>query len=309
VTITSGQANVVVRNGTLRGWGAGGIAGSAAVQCEAEGVRAIGNTGNGIQFGAGAHITGCRCDSNTLSGISTVTDSIVSGCICRLNGATGVTTNDHSIVAGSIVRGNTGAGLSLGAGNLVSSDIVGQNAVGVSAGSGLNAVDVVSRDNNSHGFFCFGGAYTNCVSTSNTGEGFSTDAAVITGCRSTGNGGSGFLSGNNSLVAHSVAIGNGAFGIHAGNGGYALANVCSGDCLTSTELREIKFDIRGRADSNALQTTNASLWGVGGSSGTLMIANSLSGGFVATFGGYQGPDIDPNNIATTCNPSGNYKGP
>lgn len=308
INVIGTQSNISIRNGTIRGWAGGGIAATTGLECDIESVRAIGNTGNGIALGSGGTIRTCRCDSNTQAGISTSTDTLVQNCTSRLNSGAGIAANDHSIISDTLSRGNTGAGLSLGAGNLVANDVVAQNGIGISAGSGLNAVNTIARNNSGHGFFCFGGAYTSCVSTTNTGAGFNTDSAIITACRSTANGGEGITAGNASLISNSITLGNDLFGIHAAIGGLALNDLCVNDCAANSgSIFEIKFDGRGWARGNYLQSANANCWGVAGTTNsTLMTDNCLSGGFVPTFGGYQGPDVSSANIGSTCNPSSNY---
>jgi hypothetical protein len=310
IQVTGTQADVAIRNGVLRGWGAGapgsgGIVASTCVGSIIEDVRSIGNTGSGMLLGPDSMVRRCYTASNTQAGINASVPSEVSDCLSRANGTVGINTGDHSTVTNCVATGNTGNGVSVGAGAIVHGCVSGQNAVGIIGGSGLNASDCIARDNTSHGYFAFGASFDNCLSTANDGDGFHTDAAILTACRSTSNHGNGYLTGNNSFAVHSLAVSNDLFGFHAGSG-YVLRNLSANNSLNQTELREIKFDSRGRADGNHLITFNSNLWGLGGPQGALFIMNSINGGFVPTFGGTEGPDVNPNNIDTNCNPSANY---
>ena len=305
IAITGSQSGITIRNGTVRGFAGGGIVGSSASACTLEDLRCLGNTGNGIQVFTESAIRRCDCSSNTGNGILASIPAIVESCIARNNGQTGITAGDHSNIANCIAVGNTGTGLSLGPGVILHSTVAAQNSVGVSAGSGLNAVDCIARNNASHGFFVFGASFTSCLATANGGDGFNTDSAVLANCRSTSNTGNGFNLGSNSFLVHSTAISNNLFGAHL-NSGYVLRNSFAQNSLNQSELREVKFDTRGRADGNHLNSFNSSEWGLGGPSGALFILNSQNGGFVTTFGGTEGPDIDATSITTSNSPHGNY---
>ena len=81
-----------------------------------------------------------------------------------------------------------------------------------------------------------------------------------------------------------------------------MRSLCTGDSTNNPSLNsEIHFDSRGRIDGNHLDSNNSNLWSVGGST-ALMISNSLAGGFVTTFGGFEGPDINSSNISTSNSP-------
>jgi hypothetical protein len=309
ISVSGTQSNVAIRNGAVRSREGGGIMAGTCVGCIIEDVRSLSNTGHGMLVGPDAMICRCYCVSNTQSGIFASTPSLVSDCLSRANGQTGITAGDHSSFLNCVAKSNASSGLSLGAGSLVRGCISAQNTgVGVTASSGLDACDSIARNNGGHGFFCFGASFENCLSTVNTGDGFNTDSAMIANCRSTGNHGNGYLVGSHSLVVHSIAVSNDFFGVH-GDSGYVLRNLAAQNSLNQSELREIKLDSRGRADGNHLSSFNSLEWGLGGTSSTLFIMNSLNGGFVPTFGGTKGPDINDSNIGTECSPSGNYAMP
>lgn len=305
INVVGGVSNIAIRNGTIRSFAGGGIAAGSCQGCSVEEVRCIGNTGSGINLGSDAMVRRCYCASNTQSGIQTLVGAEVSECIVRANGTNGISTSDHSIASGNVAIGNTSTGLTVGAGAMVGGVITAQNGVGVSASSGLNAFNCIARGNTSHGFTVFGASFTNCEATVNTGDGFHTDAAIINGCRATSNA-NGCFAGNNSLVLSSLTVSNALYGVRATTG-YVLNNLCTADSANQTGLLgEIYFDGRGRVDNNHLDNSNTNLWGVAGTSSTLMLRNSLGGGFVTTFSGMEAPDISSSNIDTTTNPLSNF---
>jgi hypothetical protein len=133
ISVTSGQGNIAIRNGTLRSWGAGGIAAGSCAGCIVEEVRSIGNTGHGMQLGPDSMVRRCYCVGNTGTGILASSPSEVNDCLVRTSGSSGLSVGDHSIVSGTVAQGNTSTGVVVGAGALVSGDIIAQNGLGVSA--------------------------------------------------------------------------------------------------------------------------------------------------------------------------------
>ena len=92
----SGRKNIEIRNGTIRGFSRSGIFSNINTQfVRVIGVRAIGNTGSGIELQGNGHL--------------------VDGCTAFGNGGAGIRANDGSLVINSVARGNTGLGLVLSA--------------------------------------------------------------------------------------------------------------------------------------------------------------------------------------------------
>jgi hypothetical protein len=101
--------NVVIRNGTIRGWGGSGI--NASVDSgRIEGITSSFNLGWGISnTGAGTfttHIVGCEALSNTQGGIRGGQVSRIEGCISSLNQGPGISVLSRSMVRDCLVSQN-----------------------------------------------------------------------------------------------------------------------------------------------------------------------------------------------------------
>src|SRR5207247_10979585 len=75
------QSNLVVRNGTIRDWGAQGVAASLVNQCRAERLSLLANGGQGIVAGPNAALEKCAAMANADSGIQAGTGSTLDDCV------------------------------------------------------------------------------------------------------------------------------------------------------------------------------------------------------------------------------------
>jgi hypothetical protein len=82
--------DLCVRNGKLRGWGAGGVDAFQAEAIRLERLHAIGNTGVGLSTGNAALISDCIVRSNTTFGIANSGMGVVRGCAALANGGDGI---------------------------------------------------------------------------------------------------------------------------------------------------------------------------------------------------------------------------
>lgn len=104
--------NIVVKNGTVRGWGGHGIDLEAASYVGVYDVRAWENGGIGIHTGDGGLIDRCHAIGNKNDGIVAHRSSVVINCIASLNQGDGIISghvqeNAGGINSGSLVRSSS----------------------------------------------------------------------------------------------------------------------------------------------------------------------------------------------------------
>jgi parallel beta-helix repeat protein len=161
INATSGVVNLVVRNGSLRGWGKSGVAADNCDGAVFERLRISGSGSWGLISGLRSAVRDCTAISNPGGGITADYHSLVSGCLSAENGG-----NGFWCPAGGTVR-----------------DCLAMNNMG----DGFAAGDV--------------SVFSGCTSRDNNGTGFSAGAgSVVSGCTSTANSQTGILVGVNSVV-------------------------------------------------------------------------------------------------------------
>lgn len=125
INVPSGQKNILIRNGTVRGWTNGGINAANANNSVIEGLRLSNNTATNtfsnvaaVSVGSGSTVKNCVVAHNTnCNGISVENACLVTGCIVRANTVgIGIRTGDSCYVVGNISDSNT-TGISVGSGN------------------------------------------------------------------------------------------------------------------------------------------------------------------------------------------------
>jgi len=186
------DADVVIRNGTIRGLRTG-ILITTARSATIEDVRAVehSNTGvfatsgiptvvrrvvasviqgRGIDIGSAGHVYDSVADHDSNNGIFAAE---VSGSTASANGANGI---DASFVGARVHEsrafGNGARGISLGSGGLASMVSAHENAVGIFAAAGSSVVSSTMRNNTSFGLSAAADTtYSGCTLTGNNGGG------------------------------------------------------------------------------------------------------------------------------------------
>lgn len=197
VRVRGAQTDVVVRNGSTRGWPVAGIDTTDALVSVIEDVRSDGN-GLGILASANSSVRRCIATHNTGGGIHGGRSVTVEDCICAFNTGLGMYVLETSRVLRCTFENNTTDGLYLdGAGCIVT------ECIGV--GNGRHGIAVI-----------YGAAMTACTMDNNSGDGFwslpNTPATWVE-CRATGNVGDGIDAGDGSSVTRCVLHGNGENGV------------------------------------------------------------------------------------------------
>lgn len=160
INVPSAQKNILIRNGTVRGWTNGGINATNATNSVIQGLRLSNNTANstfsnvaGLSVGFGSTVKDCVvAQNNNCHGISVGNACLVSGCVARANSVgAGIRAADSCYVVGNISDSN-GTGIAVGSGNRIDSNSCTSNAsAGVLVPSGATNNLVIrnsARSNN-----------------------------------------------------------------------------------------------------------------------------------------------------------------
>ena len=125
----SPRRDVVIRNGSLVGWGEDGLDARGAADGRYEDLRAYDNAFNGLTVGPDATVFGCHADANGVHGIeSTGGGGIIDRCTATHSGVHGiVTSRDGTIVCKSVARGNAQSGFKILSSDLVEGCVASEN--------------------------------------------------------------------------------------------------------------------------------------------------------------------------------------
>ena len=183
INVPAAQKNILIRNGTVRGWTNGGINASNATNSVIQGIRVSNNTASSTFFnvaslsiGNGSTVKECLVAQNTNShGISVGNACSVSDCVARGNSAgVGIRVANSCYVVGNISDSN-GTGMTAGSGNRIESNSCTSNAnagVLIPSGSTNNLVIRHSaRSNNPNYSIATGNRYGTIVNLTPGGTG------------------------------------------------------------------------------------------------------------------------------------------
>lgn len=138
ILISGARTNIVIRDGSVRGWGSHGVHASAGVNVRVEHVAVIGNTLHGLWVGEQSVVINCRSRENGSAGFFIRPHSIVRDSDSRDNGAYGFLVHSNGVVSGCVASRNTNAGITVNGtgshveGNHVTGSLRGFDVVGVS---------------------------------------------------------------------------------------------------------------------------------------------------------------------------------
>ena len=188
--IITGHTNIVIRNGTLRGWNAGIDTPGVNSKMRVEKVNAI---------------------SITATGITVAPNSVVADCVAESCSAGGITGGANALIERCQAI-SCGVGISMGSPNpqigMVNSCRAVSNNIGFSLDHGTVAVNCQALSNTGAAGFVVsalsnvGVTLTDCSAISNSGKGIDATAgsAVLIACNVIGNSGAGIDLGPNSVV-------------------------------------------------------------------------------------------------------------
>ncbi len=130
--IFSTESDVTLRNGTIRNMTGDGV--DVGEYARISGLRSIDNGGDGIDVGSGGSVTGSTAANNGSFGIRGSLGCSVIGSISRNNGGDGINLGAGGSILENTVRDNTTDGLQCG-----TSCTISHNAVLNNDGDGINA--------------------------------------------------------------------------------------------------------------------------------------------------------------------------
>ncbi|GMV26630.1 MAG: hypothetical protein AMXMBFR58_26610 [Phycisphaerae bacterium] len=214
VSVTSnGPSGISVMNGTVIGWGQGGVDLSFGGNddCLVESIRALNNGDIGIAVRSRSVVRGCVASGNTTRGILTLSNSSVSDCVAEGNGS-GISAGVGSTLVNCVAANNTGDGF------LASTTEGGMTFINCSAAkNGADGFQLVSTGN----------ILTGCSAFRNLGDGFVLNSgSSLTNCNAHENGGIGFDLVVGSSITSCNARLNDLDGIRATSNVHILNNTC-----------------------------------------------------------------------------------
>ncbi len=248
--LVNSHIHIVVRNGSVSGWGIDGLDGSTAGLARIEDLRADANTGAGISINSGSQVNNCVAAQNGGVGMGGSNDVLVTGCVSSLNGSHGFQFGGGSILKSCLAYNNGGAGITTS--SVSSLTVIDCNAhfntgFGI-AGPKRTFVTGSTGEENRGGGISVGGSSTvsNCNASGNTGVGIiASVGTAVTGCTASGNTGDGIQVDNLARVEGNTCQGNGASG-GDGAGVHATGRINRIDGNMSTQNdRGIDIDAGG----------------------------------------------------------------
>jgi len=156
ISVEGSRDSIVIRNGTVRGWGQYGINASLAKSSHASGLRLIDNglgetSTAGLFLGSGL-IENCIAEGNGGSGLRAGTASSVRNCIARNNGTWGIHAQTGSSVLSCQSISNEDDGIVLtSSGSILHCSSVLNNNDGIEVGNDSYVFGNTCRDNGDNG--------------------------------------------------------------------------------------------------------------------------------------------------------------
>jgi hypothetical protein len=261
VRVNGSQANICVRNGTVRGWNSDGLNLSNATQVIVSDLRVSGNLGNGLVTGTAAVINTCVSVQNALEGIVTGDAANIRGCVVYHNNV-GIRCGNGCQVRDSVTFSNFNYGIDLGVNGTVV-DCTSSRDFGILTGSGSLVSGCASLDSRLQGIIVG-------------------DGSIVRDCRSNGTRdssiGDGIDTGLDCLVKDCITVSNALNGINV----FGRSRVIG--CYSSLNGRAVSSagifvgNQGGASQIDGNQVCNNNGYGIYSfSGGDLIVRNSASG--------------------------------
>jgi parallel beta-helix repeat protein len=306
INVPALQTNLVIHNGTIRGW-ASGVFGNC-VNGEFANLKVSDNSG-GIQGGYGCVAVRCSFYNNSY-GLQVSDGSTVKDCIGQSTG-TAILASDGCTVESCTAMGNGFVGISVGNGCTVKGCTAKANfPAGIKTGDGCTLESCTAMNNTSTGIVAGAGCtIKGCTAKSNLAAGIhANDGSTIIGCTAAQNSATGIEAGSTCTINGCSAYFNGGVGISAEAASTitgCTARVNAGDgILVASEARVVD----NSSSENAIFGGPAAGIRVNGSNcridGNLVAFNNPRGIYVVTTNG--GNTIIRNVAGPQFNSTNNY---
>jgi parallel beta-helix repeat protein len=274
------RVNLVVRNGTIKGIGAGSGVSFSISSSKAwmiENVAALANADDGIRVPSGSIVRSCRTTNNADTGIQTSERSQIIECVSEFNLGDGIIAGQSSLVSRTISRNNTSDGIDAG-------------------NDGVKIFDCISSGNGGNGISGQNAAHiSGCVVRSNSLVGIATAAtSIIERNDVTFSGGHGIAFGTNSVVRDNASHSNGTAtagaGIFTSSGRSRIeGNLCNDNDFGIRVTTSPNFIARNIVGNNG--TLN---WDIAIGNRCLVVSSVASGAITGNSGGVGAGSSDPN---------------
>jgi parallel beta-helix repeat protein len=215
VSVSGARSNIVVRGGTIRGWG-GRISAVSADGCRFEELQVSHNIGTAVRVANYATVRGCTIYTNGGFGVQASLALQISDCVVTLNGLRGIEGFDGCQVKNCIVRGNGWDGIAVSGGGMVLNCL-----------SEYNGRDGISLDR---------GLVQDCTARNNTLDGidvFINCRVIGNHCLQNGNGGDGAgihsTQGGNMIEGNNVAYNDRGIDCNPSTGNLVIRNTAQGN--------------------------------------------------------------------------------
>jgi hypothetical protein len=208
--VINNHFHIVVRNGSISGWGSHGLDGTNGALSRIEDLRTDANSGNGLVINSGSQVNNCVAAQNTGDGIAVSNNVLVTGCVSSLNGGHGFGLGTACTIKSCLAFGNTGAGITTGGVNY------------------LTVIDCNANTNTGGGIAARARAFiTSSTAEGNGVVGISVGASsTVSNCHASGNTGDGIIASNGSAVTSCTASANTGDGIEVNNLSRVEGNTC-----------------------------------------------------------------------------------
>jgi parallel beta-helix repeat protein len=189
IETTGNSGAISVRDGSVSGWGQGGVMFPYSRNCCVEDVTAHNNGGAGVYAGEDAVVVRCVGRENASVGVGGMSGSTISGCVGAYNGGAGILAGPGSSVSECAARNNQGAGFECGGTATLSACTSTYNSNGYVAGYGTNYSGCTAAYNVNDGFWVNASSMaTACSAYDNGRDGFHVWHGTVNGCRADSNG-------------------------------------------------------------------------------------------------------------------------
>jgi hypothetical protein len=202
--------DVIIRNGTVSGFGADGVRITARGGHVADvHVFDVGEAGINITADNG-QVTDCTVQSCDVAGIQVGPGSLVRDCVARGN-ATGIDAEEDCSIIACVAVNNTGVGINTnGTSTLKSCAAHSNGEEGILIIGNGSVENCVANDNGDDGIqSTLNTVFVNCSAFGNADSGMVTSSGLIIDCTADGNDGSGFWITSSGSVERCKAQGNG----------------------------------------------------------------------------------------------------